>query len=207
MIVTDAPRRKLAALVVLAVVVTGCSQRSAAPAGRGGAVLSCHDSAGQQPADPQARRVNGVESFALNGDTNAFDTLPAWRSRDGHRYLIWKVFLAVAATARPYRIVTVTGPATARLYYASLAQWGAVSGSKTVDAAPRQVELPACGKQYTGYTGGILITQPACVTLAVSGPGSKVATVTVPVLVTQCSPQRDQPALGALAGGNLTQKE
>jgi hypothetical protein len=173
--------------VALAVVVTGCSQRSAAPAASGGAaVLSCHDSAGQQPADPQARPVNGVESFALNGDTNTDDTLPAWRSSDGHRYLIWKTFLAVAASARPYRIVTVTGPATARLFYASPAQWGAVSDSNTIGAAPRQIELPACGKQYTGYTGGILITQPACVTLAVSGPGSKVATVTVPVLVTQC---------------------
>jgi hypothetical protein len=112
--------------------------------------------------------------------------VPPWRSRDGHRYLIWKTFLAVAASARPYRTVTVTSPATARLFYASPAQWGAVSGSKTIGAAPRQIELPACGKQYTGYTGGILITQPACVTLAVSGPGSKVATVTVPVLVTQC---------------------
>jgi hypothetical protein len=187
MIITDAPHRKLATLVALAVVVTGCSQRSAAPAASGGAaVLSCHDSAGQQPADPQARPVNGVESFALNGDTNTDDTLPAWRSSDGHRYLIWKTFLAVAASARPYRIVTVTGPATARLFYASPAQWGAVSDSNTIGAAPRQIELPACGKQYTGYTGGILITQPACVTLAVSGPGSKVATVTVPVLVTQC---------------------
>jgi hypothetical protein len=62
----------------------------------------------------------------------------------------------------------------------------AVSGSETIGVAPRQIEMPVCGKQYTGYTGGILITHPACVTLAVSGPGSKVATVTVPVLVNQC---------------------
>src|ERR1700722_1430541 len=182
-IITDFSLRKLAALVALAVVITGCSHRSATP---GAAVLSCHDSAGQKPADPQARPVNGVESFALNGDTNAYDTLPAWMSRDGHRYLVWKTYLAVAASARPYRIVTVTSPATARLFYASPAQWGAMSGSQAIGAARRQVELPACGKQYTGYTGGILITQPACVTLAVSGPGSKLATVTVPVLVTQC---------------------
>jgi hypothetical protein len=187
MITTDPPHRKLAALVALAVVITGCSHRSAAPAASAGAaVLSCHDSAGQGPADPQARPVNGVESFALDGDTNAYDILPAWRSRDGHRYLVWKTYLAVAASARPYRIVTVTGPATARLFYASPAQWGAVSGSGTIGAAPRQIELPACGKQYTGYTGGILITQPGCVTLAVSGPGIKVATVSVPVLVAQC---------------------
>ncbi len=183
-------RPKLAVLIALAVVSAGCSHHPAASAesaaSAGIAVLSCHDSAGQQPADPQARPVNGVESFALNGDTNASDTLPAWMSRDGHRYLIWKVFLAVAASARPYRFVTVTSPATARLFYASPAQWGAVSGSGTIGVAPRQFELPVCGTQYTGYTGGILVTHPACVTLAVSGPGSKVATVTVPVLVNQC---------------------
>lgn len=187
MIVSDAPRRRLAVLIVLAAVITGCSHRPAAPAASAGVdVLSCHDAAGQQPADPQARPVNGVESFALNGDTNTSDTLPAWTSRDGDRYLIWKIFLAVAPSAWPYRIVTVTSPATARLFYASPAQWGAVSGSKTIGRAPRQIQLPACGKQYTGYTGGILITHPACVTLAVSGPGSKLATVTVPVLVSRC---------------------
>jgi len=149
-------------------------------------VLSCRDAAGEQPADPQAKPVNGVESIALHGDTNAYDTLPAWRSRDGHHYLIWKTFLAVAPTARPYRIVTVTSPATARLFYASPTYWGAVSGSKTIGAAPRGVQLPVCGRQYTGYTGGILITRPACVTLAVSGPGRKTATVTVPVLIIKC---------------------
>ena len=187
MMIGDARCRTLAALLAAAVVLAGCSHRPAAPAASASVdVLSCHDSAGQQTADPQARPVNGVESVALNGDTNAYDTLPAWTSRDGHRYLIWKVYLAVAASARPYRIVTVTSPVTARLFYASTAQWGAVSGSQTIAVAPRQVELPACGKQYTGYTGGILITRPGCVTLAVSGPGSKAATVTVPVLVSQC---------------------
>jgi hypothetical protein len=181
-------RRTVAALLAAAtVVLAGCSHRPAAPAASASVdVLSCRDSAAQQPADPQARPVNGVESFALSGDTNAYDTLPAWVSRDGHRYLVWKTYLAVADRARPYRIVTVTSPATARLFYASPAQWGDVSGSQTIGAPPRQVRLPVCGKQYTGYTGGILITRPACVTLAVSGPGSKVATVTVPVLVSQC---------------------
>lgn len=179
--------RRLTVLIMLAGVITGCTHRPAAPAAGGGVVvLSCHDSAGQQPADPQARLVNGVESYALNGDTNAFDTLPVWASRDGHRYLVWKIFLAVAASARPYRIVTVIKPATARLFYASPARWGAVSGSQTVGVAPRQIQLPACGNQYSGYTGGILVTHAACVTLTVSGPGSKVATVTVPVLVSQC---------------------
>src|ERR1700726_1305298 len=174
----------LAVAAALGAALSGCARSPAPPDGT--LVPTCHDSAGQQPADPAAKPVNGAESSALDGDTNAYDSLPAWKSRDGHRYLVWKTYLAVAASARPYRIVTVTSPATARLFYASPAQWGAVSGSQSIRAAPRQIELPACGKQYTGYTGGILITQPACVTLAVSGPGSKLATVTVPVLVTQC---------------------
>jgi hypothetical protein len=100
--------------------------------------------------------------------------------------VIWKAFLAVAASTRPYRIVTTTSPATARLFYASPARWGAVSGSETISAAPRRIQLPFCGKQYTGYTGGILVTHPACVTLAVSGPGSRAVTVTVPILVSRC---------------------
>ena len=185
--ISDAFRRKLAVLMVLAAAIAGCSHRPAAPAASTGAdVLSCRDTAGQAAADPQARPVNGVESFALNGDTNAYDTLPAWMSHDGHRYLVWKTYLAVSASARPYRTVTVISPATARLFYASPAQWGAVSDSKIIQTAPSRVQLPTCGGQYTGYTGGILVIHPACVTLAVSGPGSKAATVTVPVLVSQC---------------------
>jgi hypothetical protein len=186
MMTGDAPQRMLAVMMMALVTVsTGCSHRAAVPA-NSVEVLSCRDTAGQQPADPQARLVNGVASFALNGDANANDTLPVWRSRDGHRYLIWKAFLAIAASARPYRIVTVTSPATARLFYASPAEWGDVSGSMTIGVAPRQIELPVCGKQFTGYTGGILVSRPACVTLTVSGPGGRVAAVTVPVLVSQC---------------------
>jgi len=179
--------RGLAVLVTLAAVITGCSHPPAAPAASGGiTVLSCRDAAGQQAADPQARLVNGVEGVALHGDTNTSDNLPTLTSRDGHHYLLWKTFLAVAATARPYRTVTVTNPATARLFYASPAHWGSLSETKAIGAPPRRIQLPACGKQYTGYTGGILITHPACVTLTVSGPDSNAVTVTVPVLVSRC---------------------
>ncbi len=132
-------------------------------------------------------RANGVSSFALRGDTNAYDALPAWRVR-GRPYLIWKMFLAVAASARPYRIVTVISPSTARLFYASPGRWGEVSGQSSIDAAPRQIRLPVCGRRFTGYTGGILITRPACVRLSVRAPGRKAATatVTVPILVGHC---------------------
>lgn len=137
---------------------------------------------GQQAADPSAHPVNAVQSAALAGDTNSYDSLPAWKSSDGHRYLVWKAYLAVAPTGRPYRVVTVTSPGSARLFYA----WGAASGEPVVPPPPRSVRLPACGSRSTGYTGGILVTRPACVSLTVTGRGGAARTVRVPVLVPRC---------------------
>jgi hypothetical protein len=179
-------RPAVAVLVTLAAATAaGCAHHPATPDAV--VALTCRATAGQQGADPHALRVNGVESFALRGDSNPDDPLPTWRIA-GRRYLIWKTFVAVAADARPYRIVTVTSPATARLYYASPTRWGAVSGQATINAAARQIRLPVCGRRFTGYTGGILVTHPACVRLSVRGPGRKAATVTVtvPILVSRC---------------------
>ncbi len=161
----------------------GCSHHGLA----GTTVLACRASAGQQAADPQAKQVDGVESFALRGDTNADDTLPTWRV-GGRHYLIWKTYLAVGASARPYRTIAVTSPPTARLFYASPARWGADSSRSSINTAPRRIRLPVCGQRFTGYTGGILVTRPTCVRLTVSGPGRQAAkaTVTVPILVNHC---------------------
>jgi hypothetical protein len=180
------PRIRLV-VAVLTALTAGTAAGCVHPAATTNAVttLTCRATAGQQGADPHALRVNGVESFALRGDSNPADPLPTWRIA-GHRYLIWKTFLAVAATARPYRLVAVTSPASARLYYASPTRWGAVSSRATISAAPRQIRLPVCGHRFTGYTGGILITHPACVRLTVRGPGRQAATVTVPILVIHC---------------------
>jgi hypothetical protein len=172
-------------LLALAVVTGGCEGGPAVSPAGSAAALSCRASAGQQGADPQARQVNGVESFALRGDTNAYDSLPAWDS-GGRRYLIWKTYLAVSAAARLYRVVAVVSPATARLFYASPARWGAASSRRIVGTLLRRVRLRACGRRYAGYTGGILITGPACVTLAVTGPGRAAAEVTVPILISHC---------------------
>lgn len=129
-------------------------------------LLTCHDSAGQQSRDkPPARLVNGVNGFI--GDTNTHDTLPA-QYLAGHRYLAWKSALSVGPDARPYRIVTVISPGSARLGYGS-------------SAPARSVRLPVCGHRYTLYVGGILVRRPACVILAVGGPAGKSATVSVPV--------------------------
>jgi hypothetical protein len=179
--------RKLAILLVIAAVLSACSHgRAGSVANEPEALLSCRDSAGQQPSDPSARPLNGVESAAWLGDTNSYDALPSWRSRDGRRYLVWKTYLAVAPRARPYRVITVASPASARLFYASPARWGAVSGAPVIPRPPRSVRLVSCGRQYAGFTGGILIVRPACVTLTITGPGRTPRTVTVPILVPRC---------------------
>lgn len=131
-------------------------------------------------------RRSGPRGAALQGDTNPYDTLPTWKSQGGRHYLVWKVFLAVAPTAGPYRVVTASSPGSARLFYASPAQWGAVSGEAAVASPPSSVRLPACGRSYAGYTGGILITRPACVTITVTGPHTAAHTVRVPILITHC---------------------
>ena len=106
------------------------------------------------------------------GDTNAYDTLPV-RRQGGRRYLAWKAALSVASAALPYRTVSVVSPASARLGYGGA-------------ALSRRVRMPACGGRFTLYVGGIFVTHPACVTLAVTGPAGKPGTVTIPVLVTRC---------------------
>jgi hypothetical protein len=164
---------QLRLLTIVGLMLAACTGRSPArmPAEATLAVLTCHDSAGQQGVDTAAALlVNGVDGFL--GDTNAYDTLPVW-NQDGHRYLVWKTALSVASNARPYRTVSVVSPASARLGYggAPLSQ---------------RVRMSACGRRYTLYAGGIFVRHPACVTLAVTGATGKPSTVTIPVLVTKC---------------------
>ena len=184
---TVAASRKLAVLLVIATGLSACSHGRARPVAREPETrLSCRDSAGQQPGDPSARALNGVESAAWLGDTDSYDALPAWRSRDGRRYLVWKTYLAVAPGARPYRVITVASPASARLFYASPARWGTASGAAVISRPPRSVRLASCGRQYAGFTGGILVVRPACVTLTITGPDRPPRSVTVPILVRRC---------------------
>jgi hypothetical protein len=164
---------QLSLFTTVGLALGGCTGGSPArtPTAATLAVLTCHDSSGQQSIDSApARLVNGVDGFM--GDTNAHDTLPVW-NRNGHRYLAWKAALSVASTALPYRTVSVVSPASARLSYGGA-------------ALSRRIRLPACGNRYTLYVGGIFVTHPACVTLAITGPAGKPSTVTLPILVTQC---------------------
>jgi hypothetical protein len=166
--------RWLCCLAVIGVAVAGCT--GTGPAGTVSSstetVLTCQNSPGQQAKDTApARLVNGVDGFI--GDANAYDVREVWRSH-GLRYLAWKVALAVAPGASPYRTVSVVSPASARLKYGPLA------------AVSRSVRLPVCGHRYTFFPGGFLVRRPACVTVAVTGPAGKPRTVRVPILVSRC---------------------
>ena len=112
-----------------------------------------------------------------------------WRSKDGHLYFAWKDPVAVAPTAGPYRTITVVSPASARLLFAAPARW-ATLGRAALPILSRSVRLSACGREYASYFGAIMVRRGACVTLAVAGPAGKLGTVTVPVMVAQCSRER-----------------
>jgi hypothetical protein len=174
---TVRPQHRLACqlclLAIIGLMLSGCAggSRARMPTVVTLALLTCHDSAGQQGIDTApALLVNGVDGFI--GDTNAYDTLPIWK-QDGHRYLAWKAALSVASSALPYRTLSVVSPASARLRYGGA-------------ALSRRVRMPSCGRRYTLYAGGIFVTHPACVTLAITGPAGKPSTVTIPVLVAHC---------------------
>ena len=166
-------------VVMVSVAAAGCAAGSA-PARSGPAtlaVLTCRDSPGQQgPGAAPARLVNGVDGFI--GDGNPGDRASVLVLHlDRVRYLAWKTALAIAPGARPYRIVSVVRPASARLDY---------SVGEHATAPSRSVRMPVCGDRYTLYVGGIFVRKPACVRLAVTGPGSVAARVNVPVLTANC---------------------
>jgi hypothetical protein len=164
---------QLSLLAIIGLMLSACTAGNSArkPTATTLAVLSCHDSAGQQGIDSApALLVDGVDGFI--GDTNADDTLPTWQEA-GHHYLVWKAALSVAAGAQPYRIISVVSPASARLSY----------GGAPLSA---RVRMPSCGSRYTLYTGGVFVTHPTCVTLAVTGPTGKPSTLTMPILLARC---------------------
>lgn len=92
----------------------------------------------------------------------------------GSRYFIYKAFLAVSAAAAPFATVSVTRPASARLVYGSPSRMGALfstrSGLALRSDSRTAVRLPVCGPRFTGFTGGVIVTGPACVTFTVSSP-------------------------------------
>lgn len=150
--------------------------------------LSCSDSAGQQGRDDETV-TGGVEGLALPGSGDPASLYPIGTA-GGARYFIYKAFLAVSPAAAPFATVSVTRPASVRLVYAAPSRIGTLfstrSGRPLLAASRSAVRLPVCGPRFTGFTGGIIVTGPTCVTFKVSSPAATAATVTVPVGPVSC---------------------
>ena len=151
--------------------------------------LSCSDSAGQQEQDHETV-IGGVEGLVLPGSYDPAGLYPISRASGGTRYFIYKAFLAVSASAAPFATVSITHPASARLVYGSPSRIGALfsarSGQDLLAASRSKVRLPVCGLRFTGFTGGVIVTGPACVTFEVSSPSTRAATVAVPIGPATC---------------------
>jgi len=152
--------------------------------------LNCSDSAGQQGQGGETV-VGGVEGLVLPGSDDPAGLHPIGSAGGGTRsYLIYKAFLAVAASAAPFATVSVTRPASARLVYGSPSRMGTLfsadSGRGLLAASRSRIRLPVCGPRYTGFTGGVLVTGRGCVTFEVSSAAARAATVTVPIGTATC---------------------
>jgi hypothetical protein len=151
--------------------------------------LSCSESAGQQGNDHEAV-TGGVEGLVLPGSDDPAALYPIGAADSGSRYFIYKAFLAVSAAAAPFATVSVARPASARLVYGSPARIGALfttrAGQALLTASRSAVRLPVCGPRFTGFTGGVIVTGPACVTFAVSSPSKQAAVVTVAIGPATC---------------------
>jgi hypothetical protein len=151
--------------------------------------LSCSDSVGQQGQDHETV-IGGVEGLVLPGSDDPAGLYPIGAASSDQRYFIYKAFLAVSASVAPFATVSVTRPATARLVYGSPSRIGALfstrSGQALLAASQRKIRLPVCGPRFTGFTGGVIVTGPACVTFEVSSPSTRTATVTVPIGPATC---------------------
>jgi len=151
--------------------------------------LSCSDSAGQQGTDHETV-IGGVEGLALPGSGDPAGLHPIGTTTNGKRYFIYKAFLAVSPSAAPFATVSVIRPAGTRLVYGSPSRIGELfstrSGQALLAASRNTVRLPVCGPRFTGFTGGIIVTGPACVTFQVSSPRAREATLTVPIGPATC---------------------
>lgn len=145
--------------------------------------LSCSDSAGQQGRDHETV-VGGVEGLVPgSADPASLDPI---RGRDGRRYFVYKAFLAVSSASAPFATVSIVRPSTARVVYGSSSEIGSMSGTAFVAASRRTVRLPVCGPRFTGFVGGIIVTQPACVTFEVSSPRRKTETASAEIGPSVC---------------------
>ena len=96
--------------------LVACSASSArpepttpSPAASSPLSLSCSDSVGQQGQGGETV-IGGVEGLVLPGSDDPAGLYPIGSAAGGTRYLIYKAFLAVAASAAPFATVFVDPP-------------------------------------------------------------------------------------------------
>lgn len=134
--------------------------------------------------------TGGVEGLVLPGSDDPAALYPIGGGRGSSRYFIYKAFLAVSAAAAPFATVSVTRPASARLVYGSPSRMGVLfstrSGRALLTASRTAVRLPVCGPRFTGFTGGVIVPGPTCVTFTVSSPSRQAAAVTIPIGLDTC---------------------
>ena len=150
--------------------------------------LNCSDSVGQQGGDHESV-VGGVEGLVLPGSADPASLYPI-RGNDGRRYFVYKAFLAVSSASAPFATVSIVRPATARLVYGASGEIGEMSGTASgqalVAASRSSVRLPVCGSRFTGFVGGIIVTQPTCITFEVSSPRGKTETASAQIGTSVC---------------------
>ena len=193
------PVRRAVTLLTTAFVSAGIAACSTTPARPASSLLgpapssllslSCPDSVGQQGADHETV-TGGVEGLVLPGSDDPAGLYPIGAASGGKRYFIYKAFLAVSASAAPFATVSITHPASARLVYGSPSRIGALfsarSGQPLLAASRTKVRLPVCGPRFTGFTGGIIVAGPTCVTFEVSSRSARTTPVTVPIGPAAC---------------------
>ena len=138
------------------------------PLESGPVVLRCADAArGITSPSPAFLHVEGLASDGWDPLAALPEIGPV--SAGGRPYRFVKAFLYVTPQAAPRTTLTVVSPAGAWLYYTDFGTW---SGGRNPLAAPvphgpsKQVQVDACPDGGpTGYTGGVLLAAPACLTL------------------------------------------
>lgn len=175
-----------AAAAVVAGGAKSDSERTSAAQG----TLTCADE-----TPPGVRPRFGAGSATRNFGPLALDAVGGWASAkpvgiqlvsQGKHYSLLKAFAYVLRRPPGSVTMTVQAPTTVSLYYVAGTVWAAnPSARQIVKAKARSVRFSACVGP-TGYTGGLLIQTPACVTLRVGVTGLKARTIRPPIAPAHC---------------------
>jgi hypothetical protein len=154
--------------------------------------LTCRDSASAgTPPDESDLTIAGL-AFSGVSATDRTSAGDVELVSGAQTFAFRKVFVYATPLASPKTTLKILGPDTAAFFYqAQYAESGAmlqVSAADEIAASSRQVSFEGCGKATTGYIGGIIVSEPACIEIEVvgNGPEDTATTVVLPVLTDAC---------------------